>query len=198
MNVIGWLKTTWSDIPKEIQVFLKRAALIFIIWKLIYHLFLFNGRIIDAPLTHISSAGARWTLQQMHPGSETGIREECKPDASVNNEVVCKDMLLLERQKIVGVADACNALELYVLYIGFLLSFPSSFKKILLFSIIGVAAIYIANIIRLVLLAQMYLHNMSARDFAHHYLFKAVVYALTFILWVLFVKKTQKDEVATA
>ncbi|MBN9299785.1 MAG: archaeosortase/exosortase family protein [Filimonas sp.] len=191
------MKTTWSDIPKEIQVFLKRAALIFIIWKLIYHLFLFNGRIIDAPLTHISSAGARWTLQQMHPGSETGIREECNPDL-VTNEIVCMDMLLLSGRKVVGVADPCNALELYVLYIGFLFSFPSSFKKILLFSIIGVAAIYIANIIRLVLLAQMYLHNMSARDFAHHYLFKAVVYALTFVLWVLFVKKTQKDEVAAA
>lgn len=102
--------------------------------------------------------------------------------------------LYLDGRKIVGIADACNALELYILYIGFLLAYPSSIKRVFLFSIIGIVLIYLANIIRLTLLGEMYLHQMKARDIAHHYIFKMVVYGLTFGLWVLFVKKTQYDE----
>ena len=38
------------------------------------------------------------------------------------------DMLYLDGKKIVGVADACNALELYVLYLDFLIAYPSLVK----------------------------------------------------------------------
>jgi len=88
-----------------------------------------------------------------------------------------------------GVADGCNALELYVLYLVFLFSFPAALKRVLLFSIVGIAIIYISNIIRLAGLASMNIHRVNALDMAHHYVFKMVVYALIFILWVLFTKK---------
>ena len=87
------------------------------------------------------------------------------------------------------VADPCNALELYVLYLGFLFSFPASLKRVLLFSIVGIVVIYSANIIRLAALASMNIHRIKAIDMAHHYVFKLIVYGLIFGLWVLFTKK---------
>ena len=96
-----------------------------------------------------------------------------------------------------GVADPCNALELYVLYIGFLFAFPASLKRVLLFSVIGILVIYMVNIIRLAALASMNMHRVSAVDMAHHYVFKMIVYALIFGLWVLFTKKqNQHDKIA--
>src|ERR1035437_7401416 len=68
MNPITQLKSTWHTIPTEVQRFLKRALLIFIIWKLIYHLFLFSGRVIDKPLTDWSTKGAEKIMQVFYLG----------------------------------------------------------------------------------------------------------------------------------
>lgn len=194
MNPLTELKSTWHTIPTEVQRFLKRALLIFIIWKLVYHLFLFNGRIIDKPLTDWSTKGAEKIMQLFYPDRKLMIREECNIAPELNNELVCADFLFLDGRKIVGVADFCNALELYVLYIGFLLAFPASLKRIILFSVSGIIVIYISNIIRLAALASMNMHRMNAVDMAHHYVFKMMVYALIFGLWVLFTKKQLNHE----
>jgi hypothetical protein len=53
----------WQEIPVEVQQFLKRVLFLFIIWELLYHLFLFNGRIVDKPLTHWSANGALKIMQ---------------------------------------------------------------------------------------------------------------------------------------
>ena len=189
MNPITELKSTWQSIPEEVQRFLKRALLIFIIWKLIYHLFLFNGRVIDKPLTDWSTMGAEKLMQGFYPDAKLMIKEECNFSPELNNELFCFDYLYLNGRKIVGVADPCNALELYVLYLGFLFSFPASLKRVLLFSIVGIVVIYSANIIRLAALASMNIHRIKAIDMAHHYVFKLIVYGLIFGLWVLFTKK---------
>ncbi len=189
MNPLTNLKSTWQTIPTEVQRFLKRALIIFIIWKLIYHLFLFNGRMIDKPLTDWSTKGAEKIMQFFYPESKLMIKEECNILPEINNEIACMDFLFLDSKKIVGVADACNAVELYVLYIGFLLAFPSSLKRVFVFSIIGIVVIYLSNIIRLAALASMNMHRINAVDMAHHYVFKMAVYIIIFFLWVLFLKK---------
>ena len=109
------------------------------------------------------------------------------------------DFLNKDGRKIVGIADACNALELYILYIGFLFAFPIERKKtkrIIFFLISGVLIIYIANIIRLAALASMNMHRISAVDMAHHYVFKMIVYALIFGLWILFTRQRANHETA--
>ena len=197
MNPITELKSTWKSIPQEVQRFLKRALIIFIIWKLIYHLFLFNGRIIDKPLTDWSTKGAEKLMQVFYPDATLLIKEECNLSPELNNELFCFDYLYLNGRKIVGVADPCNALELYVLYIGFLFAFPASLKRVLLFSVIGILVIYMVNIIRLAALASMNMHRVNAVDMAHHYIFKMIVYVLIFGLWVLFIKRKIHNDNAT-
>ena len=196
MNIAGKLKSTWQNIPTEIQTFLKRALLLFIIWKLIYHLLLFPGRIIDAPLTHWSSNGAEWVLKKIYPNIHFLVKEECKPNPLINNEMGCMDYVYLNGKKIVGIADACNALELYVLYIGFLICFPvTNIKKLLLYITGGTIIIYVANALRLAALGYIgYNYNTKLVDVAHHYIFKVVVYIIIFGLWVMYIKQNQKHE----
>jgi len=194
MQPIQELKNTWQSIPPEVQQFLKRALLVFIVWKLIYHLFLFNGRIIDKPLTDLSTLGAVKIVQLFNPGSRVEMRVECASAIDNPTELSFADYILLNGRKIVGVADPCNALELMVLYLGFLIAFPTSIQRVLSFAAIGITAIYLSNCIRLAALAFMNMHRMSAVDMAHHYVFKLIVYALIFGLWVLFTKKQMKHD----
>ncbi len=197
MNPITELKSTWQSIPSEVQRFLKRALLIFIIWKLIYHLFLFNGRVIDKPLTDWSTKGAAKIMQIFYPKAKLVVKGECNAMPEFNNDLFCFDILYLDGRNILGVADVCNALELYLLYIGFLMAFPASLQRALFFSLIGIVVIYFANIIRLSALAFMNMHRVNAVDMAHHYIFKMLVYALIFGLWVLFTKRQIHDEKTT-
>jgi exosortase/archaeosortase family protein len=182
MNFVQTIKNAWQNIPAGIQTFLKRALILFIVWKLVYHLFLFPGRIIDAPLTHWSSNGAAWIFKQIYPNIHFKIKEECNSDPSINNQITCMDYIFLNNKKIVGIADACNALELYVLYIGFLLCFPiSSVKRLLIFIVSGSVIIYVANILRLAALGYFgQKYNVKFVDIAHHYIFKILVYAIIF------------------
>ena len=197
MSIKNEIQKTWQEIPSEVKTFLKRSLLILIIWKIIYNGFLFNGRIIDKPLTDLSTMGAEKTMHFFYPQSVLAIKEECNPSIEVNNEIVCLDFLYKDGRKIVGVADACNALELYILYLGFLFSFPiaiKKYKRIIFFSIAGIVIIYLANIIRLAALAEMNMRRMDAVDMAHHYVFKMIVYTLIFGLWVLFTRKPLHNE----
>ena len=191
------IKESWHSIPAEVKIFLKRALLIFIIWKIVYNGFLFNGRIIDKPLTDFSTKGAEKIMQLFYPKNILSIKEECNPSIELNYEMVCFDFLYKDGRKIVGVADGCNALELYILYLGFLFSFPiaiKKYKRIIFFSIAGIVIIYLANIIRLAALAEMNMRRMDAVDMAHHYVFKMIVYVLIFGLWVLYIKKSPLNE----
>jgi exosortase family protein XrtF len=197
MQLLKSLTATWRGIPKEIRVFLQRALIIFILWKLVYHLFLFNGRIIDRPLTDWSAKGAEQLMQWVYPGTRLQVAEECKPNPELNNELSCMHFLWLNGKKVVGIADGCNALELYVLYIGFLFAYPVGIKRTGLFILAGVPLIYIANIVRLAVLAYMNMHRISAVSIAHHYVFKLVVYALIFGLWVLFIRQKQEHATTT-
>ena len=185
---------TWQQIPVEVQQFLKQALLLFIIWELLYHLFLFNGRIIDKPLTDWSANGALQIMQVFYPNGRLLVKEECKYTTEPPHDLFCMDMLYMDGRKIVGVADPCNALELYALYLGFLIAYPSSVKRKLLFSSAGIVIIYIANIFRLAALGSMNMHRMVSIDIAHHYVFKIIVYALIFGLWVVFTGKPLKQE----
>ena len=91
-----------------------------------------------------------------------------------------------------SIARQCNGLELIVLYLGFIICLPSSAKRMLIYSIVGIVVIYILNIIRAALLAVMYAESHSMTDFAHHYVFKIAIYAVVFYGWVLYMKKPKK------
>jgi exosortase/archaeosortase family protein len=161
---------------------------------MIYHLFLFNGRVIDKPLTDWSTKGAEKIMQVFNPNSTLLVKQDCMQVQEFNYEVTCTDFIFFNGKKIVGIADACNGLELYVLYIGFLFSYPSSSKRIFAFLLTGICLIYIANIIRLVALAYMFKQHMNTVDMAHHYVFKMIVYALIFGLWILFTKNAVSNK----
>ena len=193
MNPVQEIKTTWQSIPAELKSFLKRAVFIFIVWKMLYHLFLFNGRIIDKPLTDFSAKTTVWVMQMFYPTSQFIIKEKALHDPELLKDLIYFDFIYKDAHTIVGIADTCNALELYVLYLGFIIAFPGTWIRKLFFSIIGIIAIFISNIIRLSALSVMNMTKMNAIDLAHHYIFKLIVYSLIFVLWMAYTGK-RKDE----
>ncbi|MBL7719036.1 MAG: hypothetical protein JNL72_09400, partial [Flavipsychrobacter sp.] len=145
--------------------------------NLLYHLLLRPALVPDAPLTDFITWGTVQFLSLFH-----------------ENVYALQHNIYLYDVRSVSIAHECNGLELIVLYIGFLLCLPQGFKKMLGFALAGIAVICLLNIIRCGLLAWMFLNMRTVVDFAHHYVFKLIIYGLVFFGWVLYTRRNVEKE----
>lgn len=167
------LQTTKKQVTlAHIKPFIIRGLALVIGWNLLYQLVLAP---LGIPDNQITSAVQWGTAKALIPF----FTDVHRSGASVFiNHVQC-----------INIAPQCNGLELMVLYMGFILCIPANLRKMILFSIAGLAVIYLLNVIRCTLLAWMYYKNLPLADFAHHYAFKLAIYAVVFYSWTLYVKK---------
>ena len=178
-----------NNIPLPIRLFLGKALLFFIVWKVIYSFFLFDSQILDKLLTqHVGDASA-FVLNNTGMSGFTSVNEPYIKN--YNGEAIPQQVTAIYHNDniILNIANACNGLELLVLYVGFIVCMPSSIFRKLKYIVIGVLALNLINIIRCVGLIYLSEYYQTYFDFAHHYLFKAVIYASTFLMWMLFSRK---------
>jgi len=149
-----------------------KAIITFIIWTVIYYgLIIPDGR-LNSFLTDTVIKGTTAGLTIL--GYDT--RGE-------------GDMVFIDNQPVVLVADACNGLELFALYIGFLLCFPGKWKYKVIFIPAGIILIYLINVIREIVLALNYKFFQNTFDFNHKYTYVFIVYIFVFAIWRFWLNK---------
>ncbi|MCU0321692.1 MAG: exosortase/archaeosortase family protein [Chitinophagaceae bacterium] len=188
--MIQKLKQYWNSFTPELKRFLITALVLIVVWKLSYHLYLKPHRIIDRPLTSLTAATTVKTLGFFFSSDQILSHKGIEPTNNFSHYV---EIILLNNNKVLGIADPCNALELFILYIGFLFCLYTTLKRFVAFAILGIAAIFVINILRCCGMVWFGLHKQDWFDFAHHYLFTLIVYAAIFGLWVLYSKKNTHE-----
>lgn len=168
------LQAAKLGIPPHVTKLLLRAALLFGAWLLAYSLVIAPWGVPDAFLTGIVVKGTVALLSLFFADAH-----------AVGNDIV------LNGVEAVSIANSCNGLELIMLYLGIIILMPQSIKKMAIFIGSGIVVITILNIFRCSALAYMFLHEMDMADFAHHYVFKIIIYAVVFYGWVLYTKKNK-------
>jgi exosortase/archaeosortase family protein len=172
-----------KQVPAQVRSFLVKALVLFVAWKLVYHLVLFPIRFPDRPLTLATAKSAAFLYT--HLMGETMILT----DERISNEGIPYIAVHTAGHKLVAIADSCNGLELIVLFVGFLCCFPPNIKRQLPYIIAGTIAIVIANAFRCYGLTWMYMNNYYLADFFHKYLFKMAIYGMIFTIWVRYSKR---------
>lgn len=167
--------------------FFLRLLLLFSLWFVIYNIILKPDRIIDRPVTNFITASVAVLINNISP-----------PEAQVtwmeDKQAGGRDYLMREGKKVFGIYDVCNGIDLMFIYVGILFLLPYSLKRKIIFSIGGIIAIILANIIRVFLLYYIYKDYRSMFDVSHHYLFTLLIYVLIFYGWLLFIKKGNLNE----
>lgn len=97
--------------------------------------------------------------------------------------------LWLNNEVVVYVFEGCNGINVMIVYISFLVAYKSSVNKFLLFFLGGLLLIYVLNLMRVGLLAEVALFYPEHLYFFHKYLFTGFIYAVVFVLWYYWVKK---------
>lgn len=184
--IVPYIQKTLSQIPAEIRTFFVRAIVIFIAWLLLYNLVLFPTRTPDRQLTEITAKSTGF-LYNLFINSDTKVafKENRTGD-------LISTTIYLDNKAVISIADACNALGLYVLYVSILFCFKAPLKRKIIFSLAGCAAIFIMNGLRCFMLAWLYMKQSQFFSFAHHYLFQISVYLVIFFMWTLYIKRLKK------
>lgn len=179
-----------NDIPLPIRLFLGKALLFFVIWKIIYVGFLLDSKILDYPLTtHVGKASTEM-LNRFSPMSGFKAVRETKTTLYEGEYIVQDTSEIYHNERsVLHIADLCNGLELIVLYIGFIVCMPSNFWRKVLYIICGAILLDFVNITRCIGLIYLREYFELYFDFAHKYLFKTTVYGVTFLLWMLYARK---------
>lgn len=166
-----------------INRFLFRAAIIFSFWFLVYYVWQADKLIISKPLSELVVNQSTALLSVFDSNYHLSVEQRGK----YLMHTVCYNTKCL-----VGVGRGCNALELFVLFAGFIIAFPGSVKHKFWFIPVGLVLIHFLNVIRVAALAMIQFKAPEYLDFNHRYTFTFIVYGVIFLFWVIWVKKFSK------
>ncbi len=177
----------FKKLNREMKTFLVKLIIFIVSWEALYVFLLKPKRIPDSMLTEWLTVAVTGTINfffRLTP-SATWIKDPIH------------DACLIQQngRSILMIFDDCNGLDLFIIYLAFILLLPYPARRKIIFSIGGLLAIFAGNIIRCVALYWVYLHFRNMFDFNHHYLFTIIMYLIIFYGWVLFTKKTQTNEI---
>jgi len=89
----------------------------------------------------------------------------------------------------VWIGGPCNGITLMFLFAVFVIAYPGNIKNKLWYLPAGIITVFLINILRIIALAMIALHNPQYLDFNHTYTFTFIAYSAVFGLWMLWVNK---------
>jgi exosortase family protein XrtF len=153
---------------REIVVFVAKAMAVYVLWYLLYHLWLLpDGRLDELLSRNIVAVTA--TMLKI-----TGY------------EVFAFDRIVgISLANGLEIIDGCNGIETIGLFFGFVMAYPGHAVKRWLFIPTGILIIYLANVVRIYLLAIVQYHWYSGFQVIHDYTFNLIFYLVVFALWAI-------------
>lgn len=117
------------------------------------------------------------------------------PSEVIQSNVELSVDLSIKEKPIARVIEGCNSISIIILFIAFIVAFSSTFKATLLYIIFGSLLIYSINIVRIVIIAIALYELPEYEHLLHNFLFPAIIYGVTFLLWFVWVRKFSKVKV---
>ncbi|MFN3341621.1 MAG: exosortase X [Flavobacteriales bacterium] len=158
--------------------FLLRFAGLYILWFLLYDVWLHQEGTLDARVAFYTIWMAEDVLQLF-------------------GYVVVTDsarIIAIEGTSGLSVGDACNAVTLVALFAGFILAYPSHWRRKFRYIGLGAVSIVVLNVLRIVVLAIIDTVSREWTEFNHTYTFTFLMYGYIFLLWYWFVKRDPSME----
>lgn len=100
--------------------------------------------------------------------------------------------LIIEGNYTARVIEGCNSVSIIILFVAFVIAFSATFKATALYILLGSFLIYTINLLRIAFLTVMIHKYPAYQEFLHGIVFPAIIYGITFLLWVIWVNKFSK------
>ncbi len=178
------LKNLLKETLQEYKPFLQFLAKFFICYLVLTFLYQNYLEQFDQKNNQIDS----FTISV---GNQTiGVLKLFDDNAYTINHLTEPSVKIFYKDKYVSrIIEGCNAISVMILFISFVVAFTGKFKNTLWFIPLGMLAIHIINILRIVSLSLIVKYAPDYLAFNHTYTFTILVYAFVFWLWLLWSNK---------
>lgn len=92
----------------------------------------------------------------------------------------------------VSIEAGCNGVEAAIILIAGMVAFPAPWRHKLVGLAIGIAAVQAANLLRVISLYYLGQWNMEAFEFAHLYLWQALIMLDVLVVWLLWMRSVAR------
>jgi exosortase family protein XrtF len=193
MQFVNTYINRWKNIPAEVRSILIKGFAFLVIWKLLYAFWLAPSRLLDKPLTTLVANQSAWVMNLFSVNKPYTVGTTLKKRNDDNTNYTEYGTILYNNKPTINIADPCNGLEFLLLYAWFILVMPGTVKRRILFLTGGLLLLHISNLFRCWGLVEIYRQYRHSFDFAHHYLFKIIIYGLSFLLWYWYLKALKQS-----
>lgn len=147
---------------------------IYLVGNIIYGIWIERWKPTADPMTLVATRQTVYLLQML---SEPVSFERSQAEPIIN--------LLRSGQMVLRVFEGCNGANVMIVFVAFLFAFRSTWKRVVIFGLLGIAIIHGANLVRLGLLYYTAAYRPMYFYYFHKYLFTAVLYVVVFVLWYI-------------
>ena len=98
----------------------------------------------------------------------------------------------------VSIEAGCNGVEATIVLVAAILAFPASWKRKLIGLVVGIVAVQGLNIVRVISLFYLGQWNFDAFEWAHLYVWQALIMLDVMVVWLLWVRTLAADAPAPA
>ena len=169
---------------KKVISFITIFSLVYLVFALGYNLYISN--INDTYFPDIATYNVSWLTKSILQFFSNGVNIE--PD-----QVIKSQKLYLNNNLVFNIVEGCNGISVIMLFVAFVVSLKGSFLKTTTYLIFGGLCVYVANVMRLVLLALGYNYYPLHKVLMHDVLFPLFIYGVLLLLWLFWIKINVKN-----
>jgi len=107
---------------------------------------------------------------------------------TVQNKKELSVNIMIGNTFVARVIEGCNSVSVIILFLAFIIAFSGKLMPTLFFGLFGSVLIYTVNIVRIFLLSVAIYKFPMYQEILHKLVFPAIIYGLTFLLWMIWVK----------
>ncbi len=96
----------------------------------------------------------------------------------------------------VSIEPGCNGVEACIILFAAMIAFPSTLKQKMIGMTSGFVAVQALNLIRIITLYYLNIWNKTWFDFAHNYLWQALIMLDVVVVWLIWVRFVTRKEAA--
>ncbi len=94
----------------------------------------------------------------------------------------------------VSIEAGCNGVEATLVLLAAILAFPAPWRHKLIGLVIGIVAVQALNVVRVISLFYIGQWNMNAFEWAHQYVWQALIMLDVLVVWLIWVRRVPRDD----
>ncbi len=167
----------WKEFKPALRFVLLFVGLYFA-GNIVYGIYIFSKGNSPDEITMEVAQQSSWVLNQLgydvdHGANKTG------PTVLIKSK----------GKTILSIYEGCNGINVFIVFAAFVIAFGGHLKKYFWFIPIGIVVLHASNLLRIVLLYWTAIDYYRYFYYVHKYIFTAAIYAVVFVLWMVWANK---------